>query len=92
MKVTVTVSLEGGLQLTATHDVNTLADVKRLGSKLVALPTGANKIMPGLKDREVRGMGIDESANGTKKGTRARSKNARRSKHAGPEGAASATE
>ncbi len=53
MKVTLLLELDGGMELPVSADIVTLADVKKLGSKLAELPSGANKLMPGIADRKV---------------------------------------
>lgn len=58
MKVIVSVRLKNGMDLPVTHDIETLADLKKLGEKLAALPAGANKLIPGLADALVEGFGI----------------------------------
>lgn len=46
MKVTLEIHLEGNLVLPVTHEVATLGDVAKLGSKLAAMPLGARRLMP----------------------------------------------
>lgn len=46
MKVTLEIHLEGNLVLPVTHEVATLGDVAKLGSKLAAMPVGARRLMP----------------------------------------------
>jgi hypothetical protein len=53
MKVTLEVVLEGNMVLPVSADVETLANLQKLGTALAALPAGANKLMPGAKDRKV---------------------------------------
>ncbi len=56
LKVTLNIQLEGGIHLPVYAEVATLADVKKLGGKLAALPAGANKLVPGMADRKVTKM------------------------------------
>jgi hypothetical protein len=58
MKVIVSVRLKNGMDLPVTHEIETLADLKKLGEKLAALPAGANKLIPGLADAIVEGFGV----------------------------------
>lgn len=53
MKVTLLLELEGGIELPVSAEVTTLADVRKLGTKLAALPAGANKLVPGMAERKV---------------------------------------
>lgn len=53
MKVTLEVELEGGLNLPATAEINKFSDVRKLGAKLTALVSGANKLVSGVGDRKV---------------------------------------
>lgn len=60
MKITLTVKLEGNLELPVSAEVRTLADLKKLGQKLAGLPAGANKVMPGVSDYEVKALTVDK--------------------------------
>jgi hypothetical protein len=60
MKVTLQIKLKNGIKLPVTHDVNTFADLKKFGEKIAALPAGANKLMPGIADVALDGMGIEK--------------------------------
>lgn len=53
LKVTLLLELEGGIELPVAAEVVTLADVKKLGTKLAALPAGANKLVPGMGERKI---------------------------------------
>lgn len=47
------IELEGNIELPVSSEVETLADMKKLGTKLAALPGGANKLIPGMAERKV---------------------------------------
>ena len=53
MKVTLEVVLEGNVTLSASAEVETLADVGKLGKKLAELPAGVKKTVPDLYERKV---------------------------------------
>lgn len=53
MKCDLILELEGGLELPVSAEISTLADVKKLGTKLAALAAGANKLVPGMAERKV---------------------------------------
>ena len=60
MKVTLQIKLKNGLTLPVTHDVNTFSDLKKFGEKIAALPAGANKLIPGVADIQLDGLGIEK--------------------------------
>jgi hypothetical protein len=60
MKVTVMVKLEGNIELPVSADIETLADLRKLGAKLAAMPAGANKLMPGIAERKVTSLKFDK--------------------------------
>lgn len=60
MKITITVKLEGNVELPVSAEVETLNDLKKLGQKLAALPAGANKLVPGMGEREVKLITVDK--------------------------------
>jgi hypothetical protein len=65
LKVTLQIEMDGGIKLPVSAEVATLADVKKLGSKLAALPAGANKLVPGIAEWKVTKIGFaKEKADG----------------------------
>jgi hypothetical protein len=56
MKVTLEIRLKDGMVLPVTMDLTTLADVKKLGAKLSALPAGLNKFAPGIAESKLDGI------------------------------------
>jgi hypothetical protein len=56
VKVTLEIKLKGGMVVPVVSDLRTLADVKKLGSKLSALPGGMNKYAPGIAESEIDGV------------------------------------
>ncbi len=62
MKVTLQIKLNTGVKLPITHDVNTLADLKKFGDKIAALPAGANKLIPGIADVPIVHLGFEKES------------------------------
>jgi len=60
MKVTLQIKLRNGMKLPIEHDIKTLADLKKFGEKIAALPAGANKLIPGVADTPLDGLGIEK--------------------------------
>jgi hypothetical protein len=53
---------EGGMKVPVTCKVDTLADVGRLGQKLIATARGAVKLIPALKQTAVKSVKISTAA------------------------------
>lgn len=91
MKVTIKVLLEGNLYLPVTSEVESLADVARIGAKLAAMPAGARKLMPIVADLPVLGIEVETRASEGHATRRARGKGrGKRGSHASEESARSA--
>jgi hypothetical protein len=58
MKIIVSIKLRNGMELTLDQDVKTFSDLKKLGAKVAKLPGDANKLIPGIADCPVDGLGI----------------------------------
>jgi hypothetical protein len=58
LKVTFIIELEGGIKLPVSAECEKLADVKKLGTKLAALPGGANKLVPGIGEKKLLRIGF----------------------------------
>ncbi len=56
MKVTLEIKLKDGMVLPVAIDITTLADIKKLGAKLSALPGGMNKYAPGIAESKIDGI------------------------------------
>jgi hypothetical protein len=56
VKVTLEISLKNGTVLPVQVDMSTLADIKKLGAKLSALPAGLNKYAPGIAESKIDGL------------------------------------
>jgi hypothetical protein len=53
LKVALDFEFEGGLILNVVGEVETVADLKKMGQRLVALPAGVSKLMPGASSRKL---------------------------------------
>ena len=60
MKITLQIKLRNGMKLPVEHEIKTLADLKKFGEKIAALPAGANKLMPGVADTPLDSLGIEK--------------------------------
>jgi hypothetical protein len=56
MKVKLEITLKNGMSVPVEVVMSTLADVKKLGAKLVALPAGLNKFAPGIAESKLDGI------------------------------------
>lgn len=56
MKVTLEIKLKNGVILPVDMDLSKLADIKKLGAKLSALPAGLNKFAPGIAEERIDGL------------------------------------
>jgi hypothetical protein len=56
MKVTLEIKLKDGMILPVAMDLVTLADIKKLGAKLSALPAGLNRFAPGIAESKLDGI------------------------------------